>query len=65
MQVHDPGKKTTLFSINHWGAGPDADIGIGNGNGQNPDWTFSSNAANYSAKRLRIYVRPVDGGAAK
>lgn len=59
MQVHDPGKKTTLFSINHWNAGGNADLGIGNGNGQHPDWTFSSNASKYSVKRLRVYVRPV------
>ena len=58
MQVHDPVKKKTLFSINHWRRGENADIGIGNSSGKNPDWTFSSNASRYLGKRLRIYVRP-------
>ncbi|MGI9470893.1 MAG: sialate O-acetylesterase, partial [Rubripirellula sp.] len=64
MQVHEPNAKTTLFSISHWGAGQKADLGIGNGDkmGQHPDWTFAGNAEDYSAKRLRVYVRPVERG---
>lgn len=58
MQVHNGTAKETIFAINHWGMGSGADIGIGNSGGQHPDWTFSGNAANYSSKRLRIYVRP-------
>lgn len=57
MQVHNYGAGQTLFSINHWNAGPNADIGIGNGPGQTPDWTFTSNANSYSSKRLRVFVR--------
>lgn len=56
MQVHDTAGKQTLFSINHWGAGDGADIGIGNSDGPHRDWTFSSNAASYSAKSLKVYV---------
>ena len=52
-----PGKKT-LFAINHWAAGDGADIGIGNSGGTHRDWTFSSNAGSYSAKTLKVYVRP-------
>ncbi len=59
MQIHNPAARETVFAINHWSAGSDADIGIGNGGGQNPDWTFTGNAGNYSSKRLRVYVRPV------
>ena len=57
MQVHIPSVRQTLFSINHWGVGEAADLGIGNSPGQHPDWTFSSNAKEYRKKRLRIYVR--------
>ena len=59
MQVHDTLGKQTLFAINHWRAGPSADIGIGNSPGTHRDWTFSGNANSYSAKRLRVYVRRV------
>ncbi len=57
MQVHNVATKQTLFAINHWSAGGAADLGIGNGPGQTPDWTFSGNAQSYSHKRLRVYVR--------
>ena len=58
MQVHDTAGKKTLFAINHWAAGDGADIGIGNSGGTHRDWTFSSNAGSYSAKTLKVYVRP-------
>ncbi|MBP7935659.1 MAG: 9-O-acetylesterase [Phycisphaerae bacterium] len=57
MQVHNHKAKQTLFAINHWRAGQGADLGIGNRPKDNPDWTFSSNAGSYSAKRLRVLVR--------
>ena len=57
MQVHDVGRKTTLFAINHFKAGPGADIGIGNSNTEHPDWTFSKSSPRYSTKVLRVYVR--------
>ncbi|TWU31316.1 sialate O-acetylesterase [Novipirellula artificiosorum] len=55
MQVHNYGEKQTLFAINHWGA--NADIGIGNSEGNTRDWTFAGNAASYTSKRLRVYVK--------
>ena len=58
MQVHNHGTGETIFAINHWSVGADADLGIGNNDGANPDWTFSKNAKSYSSARLRIYVRP-------
>jgi sialate O-acetylesterase len=58
MQIHNPGAGETVFAINHWSAGTGADIGIGNSQGPNPDWTFTGNAGDYSKKRLRVYVRP-------
>jgi sialate O-acetylesterase len=61
MQVHDFGAGQTLFAINHWAAGNGADIGIGNSPGPQLDWTFAGNAAGYSAKRLRVYVRTIGG----
>ncbi len=44
MQIHNYGAGQTLFAINHWVSGQDADLGIGNSNAQARDWTFSSNA---------------------
>ena len=57
LQIHDHAAGQTLLAINHWGTGTNADIGIGNSTGQSRDWTFTSNAATYSSKRLRILVR--------
>lgn len=57
MQIHNYGAGQTIFAINHWGNGANADIGIGNGPGQTLDWTFTSNASSYSSKRLRVFVR--------
>ena len=58
MQVHNTRGKQTLFAFNHWRMGQAADLGIGNSAGSTRDWTFTKNAADYSTKRLRIYVRP-------
>ncbi|HEY3862821.1 MAG TPA: sialate O-acetylesterase [Verrucomicrobiae bacterium] len=57
MQVHNHDARQTLFSVNHWIEGSQADIGIGNQPSGQPDWTFSANAGSYRAKRLRILVR--------
>mgnify|MGYP003345541208 FL=1 len=59
MQVHHGGAKQTVFAINQWKAGARADLGIGNSPGDTKDWTFTSSAANYVSKRLRVFVRPV------
>lgn len=56
MQVHHPGSGQTLFAVNHWREGNHADVGIGNQPSNQPDWTFSGNAGNYPAKRLRVLV---------
>ena len=56
MQVHNFAAGQTLFAINHWVVGAGADLGIGNGPNAT-DWTFSGNAAMYSSKRLRVFVR--------
>ncbi|TWT39288.1 sialate O-acetylesterase [Blastopirellula retiformator] len=58
MQVHNGAAKQTVFALNHWGAGANADIGIGNSSGETRDWTFNGNASNYIHKRLRVLVRP-------
>jgi len=58
MQIHNYGEQQTIFAINKWRAGADADIGIGNSTGRTRDWTFTANASDYSSKRLRVYVRP-------
>jgi len=58
MQIHNHGAKQTIFAINNWRQGRNADIGIGNSSGNTRDWTFSGNAGSYRSKRLRIYVRP-------
>ena len=58
LQVHNHTAGQTVFSVNNPKAGGSADIGIGNGTGENPDWTFAANAARYNYKRLRVLVRP-------
>lgn len=57
MQIHAP-DGTTLFSLNNWKAGAEADLGIGRSPEGNPDWTFRKNAGSYTAKRLRVFVLP-------
>ncbi len=57
MQVHNHAAKQTIFALNNWRAGGQADLGIGNQPAKNPDWTFAANAASYQAKRLRVLVR--------
>lgn len=59
MQVHHPKAGSTIFAINHWVAGPGADLGIGNSSvkSDSRDWTFAQNAASYASKRLRVLVR--------
>jgi len=56
MQVHNHDAKQTIFAINHWREGSNADIGIGNALTGNPDWTFAANAGHYQSKRLRVLV---------
>ena len=58
MQVHNHQAKQTIFAINSWKSGAGANIGIGNSEGRTLDWTFVSNASQYSVKKLRILVRP-------
>jgi sialate O-acetylesterase len=57
MQVHNHDARQTLFAINHWSAGSDADVGIGNQSHDNPDWTFAKNASNYPVMKLVVLVR--------
>lgn len=57
MQIHLTSRKQTIFAINNWKARQKADIGIGNGPGEHPDWTFTGSGQNYSQKRLRVLVR--------
>jgi len=58
MQVHNHAAQQTVFAINHWRTGPQADIGIGNSPGESHDWTFAGNAGSYKVKKLRVLVRP-------
>lgn len=57
MQVHNYKAGLTLFALNHWSLGNNADLGIGNSSGNTRDWTFTSSGGSYSYKRLRILVR--------
>lgn len=57
MQVHNHVAKQTIFAINKWNSGNNAEIGIGNSPTGNPDYTFTNNGASYSFKRLRVLVR--------
>lgn len=59
MQVHHTAAKETVFAINQWRGGANADLGIGNSS-KDPrtrDWTFAGNAGSYESARLRVFVR--------
>ena len=57
MQVHNAKSGATIFAYNKFNSGI-ADIGIGNcTEGQNPDWTFMGNAAQYKTRRLTVLVK--------
>ncbi|CAI8274758.1 MAG: Alpha-agarase [Euryarchaeota archaeon UBA443] len=60
MQIHDYESGQTLFAYNAWGGSNQDDLGIGNNPDESghPDWTFSSNAADYTLKSMTILVRP-------
>lgn len=59
MQIHNYGAKQTLFAINHWVTGQNADLGIGNRPGAPAtDWTFAANAKSYEVKSLKVFVSP-------
>lgn len=58
MQIHHFKAKQTVFAVNNWKAGPNADVGIGNSSGDTLDWTFTRSASKYSHARLRVFVRP-------
>jgi len=64
MQIHNHGSGQTLFAISNWGNASSTTnkfgMGIGNGTGSNPDWTFASNSANYSSRKLHVLVLPGD-----
>ena len=57
MQIHNYEAKQTIFALNSWKRGANADLGIGNSPGKTRDWTFAANAQAYTIKRLRVFVR--------
>lgn len=57
MQIHNFGKKQTVFAFNNFKAGRDADAGIGNCPGPNPDWTFAKSALNHKSGKLAVLVQ--------
>lgn len=56
MQIHNSAAKQTVFAINSWKSGSQADLGIGNSKDGSKDWTNARNASSYSKKRLRVFV---------
>lgn len=58
MQIHNTAARQTIFALNHWSEGGNADLGIGNSSSAHPDWTFTGNAKTYRTARLRVLVRP-------
>lgn len=45
-----------IFAWNNWGSGSD-DLGIGQHNTGNPDWTFTNNRSSFTKVLGRIYVK--------
>lgn len=62
MQIHNSAASQVLMAFNRWGGtGGNCDIGIGNNTGNtNADYTFMQNGANYTVRRLQVFVLPVD-----
>ncbi len=56
MQIHNFGARQTVFAYNNFGAGANADIGIGNNSNGQPDWTFSGAGKNYKKATLYVFV---------
>ena len=56
MQIHNYPEKQTIFAYNNFQAGSNADLGIGNSGGANPDWTFTRNASAYRRAVLQVLV---------
>ena len=59
FQIHNPAAQQTLLAVNRFNGGP-MDVGIGNHDGQHPDWTFSENAGQYEIRHFEVLVRPGD-----
>ena len=60
LQVHDLAAKATVLSYNRFNNGnTPCDVGIGTNPDPrgNPDWTFSSSARNYRARRISVWAR--------
>lgn len=66
FQIHNWGDKVTLLALSHLGNNGNV-LGIGIGNNpqltnNDPDYTFSYNAAQYTLRNLYVFVRPTAGG---
>ena len=59
LQIHDLAAKATVLSYGRFNSrSTPCDVGIGTNPDPrgNPDWTFSSNAKNYKARRISVWV---------
>ncbi len=54
FQLHNYGAGETLFAINHFNRGQEAEMGIGTQPSGHPDWTFNETSADYEIKNLVI-----------
>ncbi len=57
MQVHNYKEKQTIFAFNSFKSGRNADAGIGNQPGGNPDWTHSKSASKYVDGKLLVLIQ--------
>ncbi len=58
LQVHDLASKKTILAFSRFNNPRVAcDVGIGSAPRDNPDWTFSSNAGSYKARRISVWVK--------
>ncbi|WP_162425753.1 glycine-rich protein [Pontibacter pudoricolor] len=62
FQVHNFGTGETLLAFNRWSdaAGEILDMGIGSRPSEHTDWTFASNAVDYTTKKLHVFVQTED-----
>ena len=58
LQIHDPVEKKTIFAFNRMNNSSTAcDLGFGSAPTGHPDWTFSSTAGQYKARRISVWVK--------
>merc|ERR1711957_226700 len=60
MQVHAADLSSTVLAFNRWNNGDSPDVGIGNAQSWNQDWTYTQSGQTYVYKTLEVFVLSPD-----